>query len=69
MHVSVVIPAYNEERSIAALLDRVLKARHASYQWDILVVDDDSADKTSAIVEKFKPDVRLIRHERNLGKG
>jgi glycosyltransferase involved in cell wall biosynthesis len=69
MHVSVVIPAFNEERTIETLLKRVLEARHEPHQWEIIVVDDCSKDKTTELVKKFHPDVRLVSHEKNLGKG
>jgi glycosyltransferase involved in cell wall biosynthesis len=69
MHVSVIIPAYNEERTIAMILDRVLKSRLAPHQWEIIVVDDCSRDSTKEIVKKYAPDVRLVVHDHNQGKG
>jgi len=69
MHVSVVIPAYNESATITPLLQRVLKARQAPHQWEILVVDDFSADPTIERACKFEPEVRVLRHPFNLGKG
>ena len=70
---SVVIPAYNEELRLPhALIDMidVLDARSATYE--IIVVDDGSADGTSATVRKFeriRPQVRLVRLPVNRGKG
>jgi glycosyltransferase involved in cell wall biosynthesis len=69
MRVSVLIPAYKEEKTIGLILERVLKARHQPHEWDIVVVDDCSTDKTAEIVAKFGPEVRLIRHDVNQGKG
>jgi glycosyltransferase involved in cell wall biosynthesis len=57
MHVSVVIPAYNEEAHIAQCLDAVV---HQTSQPDeIIVVDNNSTDQTAAIVRSF-PQVRII---------
>ncbi len=71
--VSIVVPAYNEAAHIGRCLESIGAFAAA---WDrpveIIVVDDGSADATAAIVESFPaqgPAVRLLRHERNLGKG
>jgi len=67
---SVVIPAYNEERFIGTLLERI-KAVDLSplgYAMDIVVVDDKSKDRTAEIVEAV-PGVRVLRMEKNGGKG
>jgi glycosyltransferase involved in cell wall biosynthesis len=69
MLISVVIPAYNEERTIATLLQRVLDARFEPHKWEIIVIDDCSKDKTAELVAKFEPQVKLVRQERNQGKG
>lgn len=48
--VSVIIPAYNEERVIARTIESVLKSNHA--KLEVIVVDDGSEDKTSEIVSR-----------------
>lgn len=63
--VSVVIPAFNEEKSIAHVLETVQKI---STITQVIVVDDGSTDNTSKIVSKFT-DVILLKHEKNRGKG
>jgi dolichol-phosphate mannosyltransferase len=67
---SVVIPAYNEERFIATLVGQVLAVplEALGIDRDVIVVDDCSTDRTSAIVMAI-PGVRLFRLERNSGKG
>jgi dolichol-phosphate mannosyltransferase len=67
---SVVIPAYNEERFIGALLEKVKAVDLAplGYGLELIVVDDCSKDQTAAIVERTG-DVRLLRMPRNGGKG
>jgi dolichol-phosphate mannosyltransferase len=67
---SVVIPAFNEERFIATLLDRIKAVDLAplGFDMELIVVDDCSADRTGSIVAAI-PGVRLIRMEKNGGKG
>lgn len=67
---SIVIPAYNEERFIGALLERIRAVDLASQQVEkeIIVVDDCSKDRTAEIVASV-PGVILVRHEKNGGKG
>lgn len=62
---SAIIPAYNEEERIEKIIKCLLKAK---YIGEIIVIDDGSKDKTSEIVKKFKK-VRLIKNEKNIGKG
>jgi hypothetical protein len=64
-----IVPAYNEERHIAAVLEVL---RLTNFLAEIIVVDDGSMDGTSAVVREAAgrdARLRLIRHERNLGKG
>lgn len=73
LDISMVIPAFNEEKRIAGTLRSVseyFRARGIPYQ--ILVVDDGSRDRTSEIVRNFQVEdsaLRLIRLPRNHGKG
>ncbi len=70
--VSVILPAYNEERTIRRILDAVegvdLSALPGPVALDIIVVDDASRDRT-ADVAAADPRVRLLRHPTNRGKG
>jgi glycosyltransferase involved in cell wall biosynthesis len=67
---SVVIPAYNEERFIGALLGKVaaVDLRELDLEKEVVVVDDCSTDRTSAIAGAV-PGVVLRRLARNSGKG
>lgn len=67
---SIVIPAYNEERFIGTLLERIraVDLRPHGLEKEIVVVDDCSKDGTVDAVKRF-PDVIVCRHERNGGKG
>lgn len=66
---SVVIPAHNEEWSIAATLDHLQATLGAAgCNYEIIVVDDGSTDKTNGILHS-RNDIRLIEHDRNRGYG
>jgi dolichol-phosphate mannosyltransferase len=67
---SIVVPAYNEERFIGTLLQRIAAVDLTAYglEKEIIVVDDCSRDGTAEAVRR-SPDVVLVRHERNGGKG
>jgi glycosyltransferase involved in cell wall biosynthesis len=72
---SVVIPAYNEEKRLPATLRDVLAYLcHQSYTAEVLVVDDGSTDGTAGLVSMWPPSqvhVHLLQHadRRNHGKG
>jgi len=65
---SVVIPAFNEETSIRDVIDSVQRVvTRAEIPYEIIVVDDGSADKTYEIVKS--KGVRVVRHIVNKGYG
>lgn len=68
--ISIVIPAYNEERFIGTLLERIKAVDIAPLGFDreIIVVDDCSKDRTAEIVAGV-PDVTLVKLPVNGGKG
>jgi glycosyltransferase involved in cell wall biosynthesis len=65
---SVLIPVYNEERTLERLLDAVEERPEVS---ELVIVDDGSTDRTPEILSAraFKARAQVIRHERNRGKG
>jgi dolichyl-phosphate beta-glucosyltransferase len=72
--ISIVIPAYNEERRLPATLDSVLDyLRQATFSSaEVLVVDDGSRDGTALVARDFAsryPEVRLLENPGNRGKG
>ena len=68
MKLSVVIPAYNEERTIAETIQRVKAVDLGPLDMEIIVVDDGSKDRTREILKTI-PDIRVVLQERNAGKG
>ena len=71
MDISLVIPAYNEEKRLGATLDRILAyGREKGHDQEILVVDDGSTDNTAALVEAYADrGIRLLKNPGNRGKG
>lgn len=66
---SIVVPAYNEERRIGSTLERLRQfAAREPYSIELIVVDDGSTDRTIETVSEF-PCFRLVRNDRNHGKG
>lgn len=69
MSVTVVIPAYNEERAIGPVLEELLAVMQQSEMaYEIVVVDDGSADETAVIAQQY-PNVTVLRHRQNKGYG
>ncbi len=72
LDISVVIPAYNEEKRLPETLPHVLNFLESQdRKWEVLVVDDGSVDRTAEIVEQLvreHPGLELVR-ERHGGKG
>jgi len=71
MKLSVIIPVYNEERT---LLEVVSKVKKVSLDKEIIIVNDGSTDRTAEIIETIKkheknPHIKILQHEKNLGKG
>lgn len=71
--ISVVIPAFNEEHNITAAIDSVTRALQGAVDdYEIIVVNDGSRDKTGVVAEEFArrdPQVRVLHNERNSGYG
>jgi len=73
MHLSLIIPAYNEEKRLPKTLtevDSYLRTR--DYDYEILVVNDGSGDKTVEIAKNLIPGIKNLRvtgYNRNQGKG
>lgn len=67
---SIVIPAYNEERFIGTLIDRIkaVDLSGVGFTPELIVVDDCSKDRTAELVAGI-PGVRLVRQAKNGGKG
>jgi glycosyltransferase involved in cell wall biosynthesis len=72
---SIIIPAYNEERTISSILEKVTDVKLIrNFDKEIIVINDCSKDKTVAVVEEFQKknpaeNIRLFHQPVNMGKG
>ena len=73
IYLSVVVPAYNEEKRIErTLLSVVQYLESQSYSYEIIVVNDGSEDGTAGVVTRLSrgaPAIRMIDYKENRGKG
>jgi dolichol-phosphate mannosyltransferase len=71
MRVSVIVPVYNEEKTVAQVLEML---SHTLLDLDVIVVDDASTDHTWETLQKLRQQApfnayRYVRHDHNQGKG
>lgn len=67
MDTLIIIPTYNEAKNIEPLIDKIFRIIP---KVDILIIDDNSPDKTHDIVKKIKDErIKLIRRKRKMGLG
>jgi glycosyltransferase involved in cell wall biosynthesis len=71
MKVSIIIPFYNEEKTIHIIVRRVLDAWLPDrLERELIVVDDGSSDRSAEVVSAIHDErISLYRHRTNLGKG
>ena len=71
IYLSIVIPAYNEEKRIGRTLEEIMSyLKTKGYEYEIIVIDDGSTDSTREIIRKFEgKDSRLRVIENRIGKG
>lgn len=67
---SIVFPAFNEAANLARFPQEVLPVlERLGRSYEVVIVDDGSADDTAAVAERLGGHVRLVKHERNQGLG
>lgn len=75
MLLTIIIPVYNEEKTIIKVLDRILDTKIPGYKKQIIIVDDGSVDKSVKLVKKYLKtvpqslEIELIEKFVNEGKG
>ena len=70
MKLSIIIPCYNEEKTIIEILERLKKIDKKNFDIEIIVINDCSTDKTLKLLEENKHLFNiLISNPRNSGKG
>jgi len=72
---SIIIPAYNEEKTIARVLDRIRQVRLIKHiEKEVIIINDCSKDGTERVVHEYilanpEMDIKYCCHEKNRGKG
>jgi glycosyltransferase involved in cell wall biosynthesis len=67
--VSIIIPAFNEEKAIGGVLRHIIEVMDTTgFEYEIIVVDDGSRDETTSKARQFQG-VVVTKHRRNLGYG
>ncbi len=67
---SIIVPVFNEEKTVLPLLEKVKKVRLMGLRKQIIVVNDGSSDGTAKLLAKVKgKDIQVFHHEVNRGKG
>lgn len=68
MKLSIIIPVYNEKKTIREILEKVRSVDIGDIDKEIIVVDDFSTDGSREVLKEEKG-IKVFFHERNLGKG
>lgn len=64
--VSIIMPAYNSESYIKESINSVIQQTYKT--WELIIIDDCSADNTISIVNSFKDErIKIIRNQKNIG--
>lgn len=69
MKLSIIIPVYNEPKTISAIVRRVEKVNLGKVKKEIIIVDDASTDGTYDIIKKLKGNYIKVFQKKNQGKG
>ena len=68
---SIIIPAYNEEKTIRKIIEAVEQVILPNLAKEIIIIDDGSTDETTKILRRLPPEknYRIFYHKKNQGKG
>ncbi len=72
MKLSIIIPAYNEEKTILEILQKVYELDLGQIDKEVVIVDDGSKDATLSLINQFAKDKKgivVLEHKKNRGKG
>lgn len=72
MKLSIIVPAFNEQKTIQEILKRVHGVDLGEVKKEIILVDDGSRDKTLELAREAArkiPEIKIIEHKKNKGKG
>jgi len=72
---SIIVPCYNEEKTICTVLERILQINlDQNLLKEIILVDDCSTDKSQVLIADFisknqTAEIKVVKHKNNMGKG
>jgi glycosyltransferase involved in cell wall biosynthesis len=71
---SIIIPAFNEEKTIVSVLEKISNINLGPVNKEVIVVNDHSTDNTIKVIEQYikektSENIRVFSHEKNSGKG
>ena len=67
VQISVIIPVFNQERFVGRCLRSILNQSIDKKEYEIIVIDDCSNDKTLEVLDNFSNEIILIKHQENKG--
>ena len=67
LRVSVIVPVYNQEKYIGRCIRSLIGQNFPKNDYEIIVIDDGSNDKTSYVLESFKNEITIIKNNKNKG--
>jgi len=71
MKLTIIIPVFNEKKTISEIIKRVIKVEIPDFEKEIVIVDDGSTDGTIEHIEKSirGTNIKFLKHKKNQGKG
>lgn len=70
MKLSIIIPVFNEEKTITELLKKIKKISFRGVNKEVIIVDDGSTDASASVISNFQiSNSKFINHSKNKGKG
>jgi len=74
MKLSIIIPVFNEEKTVAQVLKKVISVTIPGIKKEVIIVNDGSSDRTREVINSFlkksgRKDVFFLEHKKNIGKG
>ena len=72
MKLSIIIPVFNEEKTVEAILKKIEKVKLEDFEKEVIVVDDGSTDTSVSVISNLKSQIsnlKFVLHKKNLGKG
>ena len=71
MKLSIIVPVYNEEKTVAKVLEKVVKLKIPNHTKEVIVIDDGSTDSTQLKIKDLRlknKNFIFIEHKLNQGK-